>query len=690
MRRVFLILHAAVLVLLAPNSMSIAAMNRALLVGVSDYGPDIEVYAPRLRGPGRDVALMLTILRDAGFDERHISVLTDRPSLLPQPAPERQGNPSRSQILSELEILASTAERGDRILLYLAGHGTQVAVDRNGAQADEPDGLDEVFLPIDARLEQVGPDRTLLNAIRDDEFGGFIDRMIAAGAHVWLVADTCHAGTLRRDTESGLVPRMVTLDPLATSIASDGEAVLAEPRRATGKFAAFYGARAGDLAFETEFEIDGEIVAHGLLTWALSQAIQAGARDYRDLSRQVQAHMSAASEGRSRPEFNGALGMAPLLGEDPFAGLRFGLTTDGEGLILSAGYLDGFRPGAQVKIGKPDGTVLGVANVTEIGIDAARLSLPAAGDRLVANLDALILSEGLDPNDHRLRWLRRRAPRLAAWPDDPRALRPALGIEIGPGLTSEADLTELVTEALQIDKDANGPRVARLDLNDGLLELSHRSMSVPLRLSPTYNGLDILRRSLRRLQSAERLVDVAKSLSSRGISAAISTEITVQPSTAAACLGVSEPRMRAQGTLVVHHCDDVAITLKNNSRRPLSVSPLYVAPDGAIYYLSGYPGGLRGGLRLLPGDTDTVRYREDTQPRDGVVAATGRTTLVFLAVEMASEDQPPPDFRYLETSPEGLTLRASKPAERGTGVAAAGAVLIELETRPPKTEEGLP
>ena len=106
---------------------------------------------------------------------------------------ETKTRPSSSNIRRELSRLAREAGQGDRVVLYFAGHGSQQR-DQTG---DEPDGLDEVFLPSD-----VGPTTdkkgAIPRALSDDQLGRAARRIRDAGATVWMIFDCCHAGTMAR------------------------------------------------------------------------------------------------------------------------------------------------------------------------------------------------------------------------------------------------------------------------------------------------------------------------------------------------------------------------------------------------------------------------------------------------------------------------------------------------------------
>ena len=166
------------------------ATDRALLIGVADY-PDL----PRrlwLRGPVNDVALMRDVLVARGMRPEHQRVLASRAG--------GADEPTRFNILAAMQAVRSAALPGDRIVLYLAGHGAQQPQPAShGRRPVEADGMDEVFLPADVRQwDGVGNQAAIPNALLDDEIGEWMDALVDAGATVFAVFDTCHAAGLAR------------------------------------------------------------------------------------------------------------------------------------------------------------------------------------------------------------------------------------------------------------------------------------------------------------------------------------------------------------------------------------------------------------------------------------------------------------------------------------------------------------
>ncbi|MGD9770004.1 MAG: caspase domain-containing protein, partial [Pseudolabrys sp.] len=175
------------------------AANHALLIGVSNY--TYKEITP-LKGPGNDVTLMWRALGKRGFS--NMTVLAD--GLPAGPAfPTSAGEPTRANILAAFTALAGRAKAGDLVLIYYSGHGTEQPV-RNVDQDSERGNLDQVMLPIDAG----GYDRetqTVTNGIVDDAIGAALDRIRAQGADVWVIFDSCHAGSMTRGVFDGLAVR---------------------------------------------------------------------------------------------------------------------------------------------------------------------------------------------------------------------------------------------------------------------------------------------------------------------------------------------------------------------------------------------------------------------------------------------------------------------------------------------------
>ncbi len=141
--------------------------TKALLVGINDYKT-----AP-LRGCLNDVQAMCDVLvQHYGATEDHLRMLQD-------------GAATKAAIVDGLRWLAEPDAASSTCMFFFSGHGTFVA-DQNG---DEPDGRDECICPFD--YETVGPMND--DALRD------LYASFSPDAHLLLIMDCCHSGTVQRD-----------------------------------------------------------------------------------------------------------------------------------------------------------------------------------------------------------------------------------------------------------------------------------------------------------------------------------------------------------------------------------------------------------------------------------------------------------------------------------------------------------
>jgi hypothetical protein len=108
--------------------------------------------------------------------------------------------------------LRDVAGAGDQVLILLAGHGSQQPADPDPAD-EEPDGLDEIFLPADAEAWSPSAHR-VVNAIVDDEIRQWIAAIRSKGAVVTIIVDACHSGTITRGGPSAVRDRGIPVESL--------------------------------------------------------------------------------------------------------------------------------------------------------------------------------------------------------------------------------------------------------------------------------------------------------------------------------------------------------------------------------------------------------------------------------------------------------------------------------------------
>jgi hypothetical protein len=271
-----------------------APRKLALLVGCTRY--DHLPEKRQLNGPGNDVKLLARVLQEKlSFDPENIVTLT-----------EHSGRrPTRANILAELERLARIVRRGDRVVVLLAGHGSQQP---DQEPFDEEDGLDQVFLPCDAA--SLGDGKTAIgNAIIDDELNAWSKRLADKGARLWLIADCCHSGTLLRGDEE-MVAREVPAseffsEAVLKKARDDARARQLVARKQELRWVAIYAAQKSEPTYETTGLNGSKKEKHGLLTWTLCRILSQaqGPISYRELTQQIRAsYLQSFLEGsRSLP-----------------------------------------------------------------------------------------------------------------------------------------------------------------------------------------------------------------------------------------------------------------------------------------------------------------------------------------------------------------------------------------------------
>jgi hypothetical protein len=148
--------------------------KKAFIVGINDYAP-VGAGGPDLRGcvnDAKDVAHTLHALGIVPAHPKTMGILTDQRA-------------TRSAILNILKWLVKGAKKGDTIIFYYAGHGSQVA-DLSG---EEIDRKDETICP---------HDYASAGMIKDDDFRA-IFKGLAAGVNLDVILDSCHSGTGTRE-----------------------------------------------------------------------------------------------------------------------------------------------------------------------------------------------------------------------------------------------------------------------------------------------------------------------------------------------------------------------------------------------------------------------------------------------------------------------------------------------------------
>lgn len=334
-----------------------AAETRAVLVGVGDY-----LYLDAdLEGPVNDIGLMAQTLMRRGVAAGAITALADEAA--PVPAGVSRGLPDRDAILGALEGAIAASGQGDSVLFYFSGHGAQMP----DASGDEGGGMDEIFLPRDAKGWN-GAAGKVENAIVDDEFALLTEAAAARGVSLIAIIDACHSGTgFRALPGAEARARYISPAELGVPEADDGGAGPAEAP--PGEYVFLYAAQSDQRAFE--YPLGEERVWHGDFTRALTEVMN----EVPDLS-WTQLVTAASSRMRQvngqaaqTPDVEGPLAEAPVLGGDA-PGLNR-LEVDGQ--TLRADLLRGVTEGSEITLyaGLLDAEPSGLARVTAVRANEA-------------------------------------------------------------------------------------------------------------------------------------------------------------------------------------------------------------------------------------------------------------------------------------------------------------------------------
>ncbi len=355
-----------------------AEERRALLIGISDYTastlrpPTVEAGAkastttgrtawPDLYGAVNDArAIREMLIWRYGFPANRIELLTDQDA-------------TRAAILQAIaRHLVAPAGKGDHVVFYFAGHGSQLP----NPDSDEKDGLDETLVPADSRWGAAD--------IRDKELRQLFNKILAKGAHLTVILDSCYSGSGARGLPRWRRARGLKADPLqeVSPAAPDFG-----PRPEEQGALVFSASQDHEPAWETT---DEEFQDRGAFSLALLRAMRdSGPRESAEHVFQRAKARLWAEETPQQPVLAGGDRMrhAPLFGgrsdhrgQQTVVAVR---EVSGDGTVyLEGGWANGLTVGSELKIAGGSG-------------DGMRLRVTAL-DGLSSSRAEILRSEGAD------------------------------------------------------------------------------------------------------------------------------------------------------------------------------------------------------------------------------------------------------------------------------------------------------
>ena len=409
----------AVFCLFVPALHASGQAKYALLIGIDTYQPANTTvkhppgvstgrFAPgaplfnNLAGPTYDVASMREVLTSSKFgfpnDDQHIHLLEN-------------GAATRAGILAAMnKYLVEQPQKGDIVVLYVAGHGSLRVNTKSNKQtfdiAGKPTPLDNTIVPADAYLGA--------EDIRDREMARIFNKALDKGVRLTAIFDTCHSGGTARGAEVGprTVARMLAYDPRdiaeAPDVNSDGTPVTA-PEDRRDNSALILAATQVD---QKAKELPDASPPHGVFTIALIDALQALPANIPaiDLWKRVQVDLEVQGFSDQQPALDGTKQRKeqPLFGGEAEQGkVRAAVVNLGDdSVVLNIGSVSDIGIGSEfVALAQGPGEKVTLRITEAKGIDRSVATVVSPAGAKVAAKDVFELAK----------WVPAKKPSLYFW-----------------------------------------------------------------------------------------------------------------------------------------------------------------------------------------------------------------------------------------------------------------------------------
>lgn len=361
--------------------------KHALLIACTKYPHIHPNDFPAISGPRNSVKLFREVLRrEFAFPACQIVTLAEHVAA-------KNCKPTYANIVQQINSLIERVREGDQVVLLLIGHGSNQP-DDDPRGVDEADGLDELFLPQDARSGKGG---RIQNAIVDDELKKWITTITSKGAYVWLIVDSCHSGTMLRSSQSisAYVPPDVLiakqlLDKHQNTRGISGLSLDLIDAPRNRRVVALYAVQPHETTYEQRMPPEGEHkeqVTHFPLTFTVCRILTSAKHlTYRELARQVRQQYVRWGWTQPTPFVEGTDIDRYVLGESGPKGIsRILVSSNFPSLKINAGGIHGLTVGSILAVHPPPGAEspqqrLGYVRVTKVKMFDAVVVPVAFGD----------------------------------------------------------------------------------------------------------------------------------------------------------------------------------------------------------------------------------------------------------------------------------------------------------------------
>jgi len=331
--------------------------RRALLVGITKYpnvGKEFE-----LNGGNNDVDVISKVLIEKfGFKKQDITILSEK---LGQKDINKL--PTKKNIEEAFIKLATGVCEGEQVVVFLAGHGTELPTSTGPAGH---------FLPRDVSPWKGEKGNGLVpNAIPGTEIGAWLRPIAEKKANLWLIVDACFTGRMVRGGSITKVRQIPTDPKIKGGLQVPLEAFQQEARRGGSvqksliplpdydNVACMYACNPDEVTLE-EPAISGDQNSPiiGLFTRSLGEILlnSSSIPTYRELNGRIVKLIAASGRNSPTPLVEGGAVNKQVLRQKVIQQNSFIVSETDEGnLTINAGFLHGVTLGSLLSVFPPPG-----------------------------------------------------------------------------------------------------------------------------------------------------------------------------------------------------------------------------------------------------------------------------------------------------------------------------------------------